>query len=135
MVKDNTILIWKYLRPLLTENEELQEAMNVTKIYPLVYNDTEVTYPFIIYSRDNITPQYTKGIYGGWYNSMLIAVHVYSNDYTESVNIANLVRNALEWKTFQNEEIKIDPIELQSCNEQFTEDGFKQSLFFVVTAE
>ena len=131
---DNTILIWQYIRPLLVESTELQAVMNVNQIFPLVAKEgTE--YPFIIYSRDNITPQYTKGIYGGWFNQLLLTVRVYSNDYSQSVNIANIVRNALENKSIKNENIKIDPIELQSCNESFSEDGFCQTLSFVVTAE
>lgn len=131
---DNTILIWQYVRPLLTECPELQAVMDVNKIFPLVAKEG-TTYPFIIYSRDNITPQYTKGIYGGWINTLLLTVNVYSNDYEESVNIANIVRNALENKSIENENINIDPIELQSCNESFSEDGFRQQLSFTMTAE
>lgn len=131
---DNTILIWKYLRPLLVENETLEELMDINNIFPLVAKEG-TKYPFIIYSRDNITPVYTKGIYGGWDNTITLSLRVYSSDYTQSINIANAVRNAIEWQQFENEEIKIHPIELQSCFESFSEDGFCQTLTFIVSAE
>ena len=133
-MKDNTILIWQYLRPLLVNNENLQEAMNINSIYPLVAPEgTE--YPFIIFSRDNVIPQYTKPFMGGWENSIIISVRVYSNDYSQSINIANIVRNALEWQEVDNQDIKIHPIELQSCYETFNDDGFCQTLTFNVIAE
>ena len=133
-MKDNTILIWKYLRPLLVNDENLQAAMNINSIYPLVAPEgTE--YPFIIFSRDNVIPQYTKPFMGGWENSIIISVRVYSNDYSQSINIANIVRNALEWQEVDNQDIKIHPIELQSCYETFNDDGFCQTLTFNVIAE
>lgn len=133
-MKDNTILIWQYLRPLLVNDENLQAAMNINSIYPLVAPEgTE--YPFIIFSRDNVIPQYTKSFMGGWENSIIISVRVYSNDYSQSINIANIVRNALEWQEVDNQDIKIHPIELQSCYETFNDDGFCQTLTFNVIAE
>lgn len=133
-MKDNTILIWQYLRPILVENTDLQAAMDVNSIFPLVAKEgTE--YPFIIFSRDNVIPQYTKALMGGWDNSIVISVRVYSNDYSQSINIANIVRNALEWKQIENQDIKIHPIELQSCYETFNDDGFCQTLTFNVIAE
>lgn len=133
-MKDNTILIWQYLRPLLVNDENLQAAMNINSIYPLVAPEgTE--YPFIIFSRDNVIPQYTKPFMGGWENSIIISVRVYSNDYSQSINIANIVRNALEWQEVDNQDIKIHPIELQSCYETFNDDGFCQTLTFNVIAE
>lgn len=133
-MKDNTILIWQYLRPLLVENEELQAVMNTNSIFPLVAKEG-AEYPFIIFSRDNLLPQYTKPIAGGWDNNIVVSVHVYSNDYSQSIDIANIVRNALEWQTVENEDIKIHPIELQSCYESFNDDGYCQTLTFNVVAE
>ena len=70
-MKDNTILIWQYLRPILVENTDLQAAMDVNSIFPLVAKEgTE--YPFIIFSRDNVIPQYTKALMGGWDNSIVL---------------------------------------------------------------
>lgn len=132
--RDNTIRIWEFIRPLLAENEALASLMDVKNIFPLIAKEgTE--YPFIIYSRDNIIPQYTKPLCGGWTNDLSISVRVYSNDYVQSVNIANAVRNALEWQQVENEQIKIHPIELQACYEQFNDDGFCQTLTFNISAE
>ena len=134
MARDNTLLIWKYIRPLLVADTALAAMMNVNSIFPLVAQEgTE--YPFIIYSRDNITPEYTKGIYGGWDNNITVTLRVYSNDYSQSVLIANEVRNALEWQSVENDDIKIHPIELQSCYESYSEDGFCQALTFTISAE
>jgi len=132
-MNDNTLLIMKYIKPILAADESLQAAMDVNKIYPLVANEG-TSYPFIIYSRDSITPEYTKGLYGGWTNNLTFTIHVYSNDYEQSIIIANIVRNALEWRQIQNEDIKVNQIELISAYEQYNEDGYHQALTFQVNA-
>lgn len=136
MIKDNTILIWKYLLPLLNTNEELLHYMPATNIYPIVaFSDTK--FPYIVYKRDSLIPQYTKHMpgVGGWVNNIVISISVYSDNYDESVYIANLVRNILEDYRYSGEDILIHNIELNQSYETYSENGFQQNLVFTLTAE
>lgn len=133
---DNTLLIWKYLRPVLAESEELTQYVPEAYIYPLAaLSDTP--FPYIIYRRDSLIPSYTKynPTCSGWTNTITISISVYSDNYDECVYIANLVRSLLENYYIETEEIKIHPIELSSSYESYTENGFQENLVFNVTAE
>lgn len=123
---DNSINIWKYIRPYLTQNADLQALMDTKNILPLVVNEN-TPYPFIVYRRDSINVIYTKTI-GAFDNRVSISLDVYSNDYEESCNVANVVRNILEQLKISNEEIVINELEVVNVYEQYTQDGFKQTI-------
>lgn len=133
---DNTILIWKYLIPALTENTDLTQYVNPDYIYPLAALEG-TPFPYVIYRRDSLSPQYTKHIpYScGWTNNIAISLSVYSDNYNEGAYIANLIRSILEEYSLENEDIKIHPIELVASNEYYSENGFEQRLVFSITAE
>lgn len=132
---DKTLLIWKYLLPVLTSNAQLLRYMPATNIYPCAALEGTL-FPYIVYKRDSLIPQYTKHLpgVGGWTNEISISINVFSDNYDESVYIANLVRDLLENYSYEDEEIKIHPIELISCYENYSENGFQQNLIFSVTA-
>lgn len=123
---DNSINIWKYIRPYLTQNADLQALMDTKNILPLVVNEN-TPYPFIVYRRDSINVIYTKTI-GAFDNRVSISLDVYSNDYEESCNVANVVRNILEQLKISNDEIVINEMEVVNVYEQYTQDGFKQTI-------
>lgn len=123
---DNSINIWKYIRPYLTQNADLQALMDTKNILPLVVNEN-TPYPFIVYRRDSINVIYTKTI-GAFDNRVSISLDVYSNDYEESCNVLNVVRNILEQLKISNEEIVINEMEVVNVYEQYTQDGFKQTI-------
>ena len=133
---DNTLLIWKYLKPLLTQNQELTKYINAAYMYPCAAVLTDTHYPFLIYRRESITPEYTKHIpnASGWVNNISISVTVVSDNYDESAYIANLVRNILENARIRNDEIKIMDIELASSYESYNDDAYQQNLIFNLTA-
>lgn len=133
---DNTILIWKYLLPLLQQNEKLLKYLSASSIYPLVaLSDTP--FPYIIYRRDSLVPQYTKHLpgVGGWTNNIQLSLSVYSDNYDEALYIANIVRDILEDYRYDGEDIIIHNIELGQSYESYSENGFQQNLIFNITAE
>ena len=133
---DNTILIWKYLLPQLTENEEFSKYIDEKYIYPIAaLEGTPV--PYIIYRRDSLVPSYSKYNPGfsGWTNNISISLSVYSDNYNESAYIANLIRDIFENYTYEDEDIKIHPIELTNSLESVNNNVFEQTLIFSVTAE
>ena len=131
--KDNTLLIWKYLLPRLTSNENLTRYISENKMFPLVAK-SDTTYPFLIYKRDGISPRYSKSPNGGWTNNITITVTIYSDNYPNSVYIANEVRDSLEFYSYEDDDIRIYPIELISAFESFGDDMFMQQLSFNVSA-
>lgn len=124
---DNSINIWKYIRPYLVNNEDLQALMDTKNILPLVVNE-QTPYPFIVYRRESITVRYTKPIAGAFDNRVSISLDVYSNDYEESCTIANVVRNILEQLRIKNDEIVINELEVLNISESYSQDGFKQTI-------
>lgn len=124
---DNSILCGKYLRRFLVENAELAALIDTKKIFPLLANP-DTTFPFIVYSRINLIPLYTKDILSD--NQVSFAVLVVSDKYTESLDIANSVRHALEGYRFRDEYINIYPIKLESIYEETMEDAYIQRMTF-----
>ena len=127
------------MRGLLEADSDLMEVIPASKIFPLVVGEN-VKYPYITYVRDNIYPQYTKAApCGGWTNSVSITYRVYTgfdgSAHDLGEDLANRLRNALEWNSYQDEDIKIHPIELSSAIEYFSEDGFCQQLTFTTQVE
>ena len=124
---DNSILAGKYLRKILIENEELMELISANNIFPLLAN-ADTTFPFIVYSRNNITPIYTKDILTD--NNAVFTVIVVSDKYTESLDIANAVRHSLEGYRYKDEIINIYPIKLDSIYEETMDDAYIQRMMF-----
>lgn len=97
-----------------------------SKIYPIIV-EKETTYPFIVYKRSNIIPNYTKDFH--FKDEVIIDVICVSNDYSESVDIASIVRDILEDKRFTG----IESIKLESADEDFMDDAYIQTLSFNLT--
>ena len=129
---DNSIKIWKYLLPFLQENEDLQAKMNIDNILPLAAA-AETKYPIVIYHRDSIETTYTKGI--GWSNKVYISLDIYTLDYTEGTEIANIIRNIFENKSLKTDEIRISDIYVSYINESWAEDAYRQTIQFTMTVE
>ena len=122
---DNSISIWRYIRPYLKNNADLQAVMNTNNILPLVVNEN-TPYPWVVFHRDNISVTYTKPIKGGFDNRV---------SYDESLDVANIIRNILEQLKINTEEIIIHEIEVINISEQYTQDGFRQSIQFQAWVE
>lgn len=122
----NSILIGKKLFSILSKDTELKTAVK-GQIYPLLANKS-TTYPFIVYSRDSINPYYCKD--GNYQDEVGVTVIVVSNDYEESVEIANKVRNDLELLTFRDNDIYIADSTLRGITESTNEDAYIQRINF-----
>lgn len=120
----NSILIGKKIFSILSKDTELKEAVN-GQIYPLLANKS-TTYPFIVYSRDTIYPSYSKD--GNYQDEVGITVIVVSNDYEESVEIANKVRSDLELLTYEDDDIYIADTHLTGVSENTSDDAYVQRI-------
>ena len=98
------------------------------KIYPLIA-DTGTTFPFIVYRRTGIEPSDSKDrfIYS---ENTYVEVVIASDKYNESIEIADLVKNALQGKRGNYSGINIHDIRMTNADEDYIEDTFIQNLTF-----
>lgn len=103
------------------------------KIYPLS-TKKHTTFPFIIYKRTGLTPNDTKDRYGSGDN-VGVEVIVADDDYTNSINIAEAVRAALEHKGGDYDTFTVTDARLAACDEDFIEETYIQRLTFSFETE
>lgn len=96
------------------------------KIYPIIV-EKETNYPFIVYKRSNIIPDYTKDFH--LKDNVIIDIICVSNDYANGIEIAEIVRDILEDKRTND----IQSIRLESADEDYIDDAFVQTLSFNLT--
>lgn len=135
---DNSLKIGKYIRYILQNKEDVMKLLPVNRIFAL-YAPENTPYPFIVFSRNNLSVTYTKDVYGasvGHINEVQITVDCHGNTYEESVEVANAVRYALENTGYRDEDIYIDRMKLFSSAELTDGEGdFIQILVFTTTIQ
>ena len=109
----------------LKENKSLTDIVG-NKIYPIIV-EKDTNYPFIVYKRSNVIPDYTKDYH--FKDDVIVDIICVSNHYVESVEIATLVRESLEDKKYGD----IVSIRLESADEDFVDDAYIQTLSFNLT--
>lgn len=121
------ISILKSIYKLLSANVELTSIVG-NRMYPIIANE-DTTFPFIVYQRDSVSAEYTKD----WRtnDNINISINIASTTYNQSIDIAELVRTAIEGKRVDN----INTIRLTGCDEDFVENTYIQSLHFSVFFE
>lgn len=131
---DKSLLTTEYMRKIVEQDAELIKLVPKDKIFGMI-NHSGNSYPFIVYSRSALNPQYNKdhGLSNGLghKNTVQITVDCYSDKYVESLTVANAFRNALEGKGWKDKDIYIDYFELVSASENTDgESYFMQTLVF-----
>lgn len=121
-----SLLIGKAIYSILSNNEELTARVG-SKIFPLI-SELNTTFPFIVYKRGAIETQYTKDLKCA--ESVLVDFVVASDNYEESIEVAQLLRDCLEHTRGQYSNIRIKSIRLDSSDEEFNEDTYLQYLTF-----
>lgn len=126
---DNSLLIGKYIYKLLSEDEVLSERVTPKKIFPLVAN-ADTTYPFIVYARTSLAVEYCKD--GTVEDTVECQVLSVSDNYVESLEIANQIRSTLELVRYKDDTIQIRECRLSSVQEEYMEDAFIQRMNFII---
>lgn len=122
-----SIRITKYIRNFLLNNKELQKNVRPTSIFPLIAN-ANTNFPYIVMQRTGIRANYSKA--GLIDDNVTIEIICVSNDYSQSIDIAQEVRNTLDAKRFRDDDILIDNIEIESITEEWAENAYLQRLVF-----
>jgi hypothetical protein len=136
---DNSLLISKYIQSILEENEEVKEILgnDEHKIFPLLQPDN-LKFPYIVHSRASLNVTYTKDypLTYGWTNEVIYVVNCVSSDFIQVLELANAVRHALEGYYWKDENIRIDPIQLQQVSEYTIDDfTYVEELQFRISIE
>lgn len=117
------IFINKYIYSILKECKELTDIVG-DRLSPLSIEPTD--FPFCTYERLSVQPTYTMD--GLVMDDVAVAFYCVSDDYSQSLDIANIIRNNLEQKYFENEEVIITNIELESIQESVEDEIFVQEM-------
>lgn len=117
--------VGKEIYSILSKNKSLTDKVG-NKIYPIIV-EKDTNYPFIVYKRSNVIPDYTKDYH--FKDDVIVDIICVSNHYVESVEIASLVRESLEDKRIGD----INSIRLESADEDFIDDAYIQTLTFNLT--
>ena len=120
---ESSISVIKHIFIILSSDKTLNEMVG-TKIFPIVADD-DVKFPYIILERTSITPFTYKG--GVGYDKATFQIKIADSDYINTINIAEKVRELLELKTSSY----FKRIEFSSCNEDFMNDTYRQTLQFI----
>lgn len=126
------LLLGKAVYSILSGDTSLHSILSGTtsdKIYPLFAPD-ETLNPFIVYSYKTNDVQYTKD--GLSFDICSLIVNVVADNYSDSIEIAQLVRNKLERIRGTYSGIDIYECLVSSTNIEFGIDGFITSIEFQV---
>lgn len=111
---------------ILTDNEEIKKIVG-NNIYPVVA-PLSTKNPYVVYKRQITTQNDNKD---SRYSMVSIELNVYSNNYQQSIKVAELVKNTLE--NVYNKEVesfKIKYIVSTSIDEDYNEDYYSQTMYF-----
>lgn len=116
--------VGKELTALLIADSTVQKLVD-NKVFPLVAN-AGTTFPFIVYRRNGYRPYNNKDHTD---EVAYIELAVLSENYIDSVQIADAVGNALDNKTTET----IDEIIIENASEEFNNDTYVQKINLKIT--
>ena len=124
----NALSINKYINKFLTESDAVTSLVSVQNIRPLILAPT--IFPYISFMHSNITSAYSKD---SWVEDRTeVTIICVSDDYGETVEIAEAVRELLDDKAYRDDDIFISEIRLSGATEDQIENVFVQRLSFNV---
>ena len=120
------LAISKHIYSALSNSVSIYKAVG-KKIFPIATKN-EVPFPFIVYERDSVTPRYDKSSES--VTDSVVNVYVLSESYTESIDIAEMVIEALERKTAIYDNFQVIGAIMQGASESYTANTFVQQITF-----
>lgn len=114
----------KHINSILNGDETLKEMC--TSIYPLIAEE-DVKFPFILFTRDTMTPIDTKGYIAG--DTVDFSIAIVNDRYALTCDIAERVRELLE----NRHDGCFSRCSLTGCSEGYQDDAYVQRLNFRAT--
>lgn len=118
----------KYIREVLTADENLTDIVKAENIKVMVLQPTN--FPFVSIKRTALETVYNKDI--PTEDLVTIEIAVVTNEYSEGMEIAQIIRDILDYKVYLNraENVRITEIRFFDCVEDTVDDVFVQNLTF-----
>lgn len=100
------------------------------RLYPVSVR-SEVDLPFIVYERENIQPKSSKdGTFGDY---VTVNVYVFAEAYKDAVDIAEMVRDALDGSSGKYASFEVDECNFADAVESYDEGIYLEQLVFNIT--
>lgn len=122
----NSILFGEFLYNRLSTDSGITSYVD-NRIYPLVIID-DVANPFIVFYRNNLESVADKN--GVFEDSVNYSVAVVADSYAQSCQIANAVRQRLEFKKVSGTDMVVFDSHLTNVQENYIADSYVQTLTF-----
>lgn len=121
-----SLLIGKLIAHCIKENEYLFSELG-NKVYPLVGNN-KTTFPFVVYWKENIIPDYTKD----WLieDKVSFSIIVTDTSYEKTIDLTQAIREVLEKPAINTEWLSIKQCRLVGVGEDFVENAYVEQLTF-----
>lgn len=124
-----TIQIGKVINALLNADRGLSEMIG-SRVFPIVSKEG-TQYPFVVYRRNSVTPTYCKD--GLASETASVDIVIASNTYTNSIEVADRVRAAIDKRACVFQDTTVSNIEMTTAEEDFVDDTYIQTLNFNFT--
>jgi len=124
-----TIQIGKVINALLNADSGLSEMIG-NRVFPIVSKEG-TQYPFVVYRRNSVTPTYCKD--GLASETASVDIVIASNTYTNSIEVADRVRAAIDKRACVFQDTTASNIEMTTAEEDFVDDTYIQTLNFNFT--
>lgn len=125
-VSKSSLSAGEIIRAVLTSDPEV--TARAKKVYPVVEDTAEL--PYVVYRRTQLEQGQVKGRRGN--DTVTIEVLCYTEGYTEGVELAEAVRDALDNKTAESDGLVMRSCYLTDSEEAWQDDAYLQVLVFNV---
>lgn len=125
-VSKTSLSAGEIIRAILANDAEVTARAN--KIYPVVEDRADL--PYIVYRRTQLKQDLTKGGRGA--DTVGIEILCYTKQYTEGVELAEAVRDALDGAQGETDGLVMRSCYLEDSEEAWQDDAYVQQLVFNV---
>lgn len=125
-VSKSSLSAGEIVRDILVNNAEV--AARAKKVFPVVEDSAEL--PYIVYRRTQLEQEPAKGRRGA--DTVGIEILCYTQHYTEGVELAEAVRDALDGAQGEKDGLVMRSCYLADSEEAWQDDAYVQQLVFNV---
>ena len=123
----HSIKIGKSIYSILSADTDVSAIVG-TKIAPLV-QENGTTFPFIVYTRESITP--STGTKDGYIGDLVIfRVDSVASSYNQAIDLADAIRHCLEKRQLKSAGLVLQDVYMSGITESFDSDTYITQMRF-----
>jgi len=126
-MRQHSLKITYLIHKTLVEDTEVKKLIAENHIWPIVVPEN-TTYPYMTIKRNGIQNMVGNKDFAG--DTVNFTLSVYSDDYDDSVSIADAVRLAIENHILQDDSIRLERITITSASEDWVGNAYEQTMSF-----